>query len=83
MVKYQNFVITNDGGKIRVQNTQTGAEKTVKLATDKYCDFIFKCQKSQIKTCYTAQEFLGWMQSLIDKDFCTAYISAICGQYVA
>lgn len=82
MLRFQNYIITEDGEKIRIQNAQTGAEKSVKVVTDKYCDFIFKCQKSQIKTRYTAQELISWMQSLIDKDFGTAYISAICSQYV-
>lgn len=83
MVRYQNYIIAEDGGKIRIQNTQTGAEKVVKVTTDKFCNFVFKCQKSQIKTQYTAEELLSWMRSLIDKDFCTAYISTICRQYVA
>lgn len=82
MVKYRNFLITEDGGKIRIQNTQTGEEKAVKVETDKCCGFIFKCLKTQIKTQYTVQGLLDWMQSLIDKDFGTAYISAICSQYV-
>lgn len=82
MIKYKSYVISEEGGKMRIQNLRTGAEKAVKVVTDKYCDFIFKCQKSQIKTRYTAQELISWMQSLIDKDFCVAYISAICGQYV-
>lgn len=82
MVKYQNYIISEDCGKIRIQNADTGAEKTVKVTTDKCCDFVFKCLKAQIKTQFTAQELLDWMQSLIDKDFCTPYISAICRQYV-
>lgn len=83
MVKYKNFLIMADDDGIRIQNTQTGAKKAVKIATDKYCDFIFKCLKTQIRTQYTTQGFLDWMQSLIDKDFCTAYISAICDKYDA
>lgn len=83
MVKYQNYIISENCGKIRIQNTQTGAEKTVKVATDKCCDLIFKCLKTQIKTQYTAQELLDWMQSTIEKDFCAAFISAICRQYVS
>lgn len=82
MIKYKIYAISDEGGKMHIKNLRTGAEKAVKVVTDKCCDFIFKCQKSQIKTRYTAQELISWMQSLIDKDFCTAYISAICGQYV-
>lgn len=81
-MQYKNYKILEEGGKIRIQNTQTGAEKSIKVATDKCCDLVFKCLKTQIKTQYTAQEFLEWMQSLVDKDFCTAYISTICRQYV-
>lgn len=45
MVKYRNYIISEDCGKIRIQNTETGAEKTVKVTTDKCCDFVFKCLK--------------------------------------
>lgn len=82
MVKYQEFLITEESGKICIQNTQTGANKDVKVVTDKYCDFIFKCLKTQIKTRHTVPELLDWVQSPIDKDFGTAYIPAICCQYV-
>lgn len=78
MIEYQNYEIREDGGKIRIRNTQTGTEKEVRVVTDKYCDFIFKCLKTQIKTKYTARELLDWMQSLIDNSFGTAYISTIC-----
>lgn len=82
-LKYKIFLITGEVGKIRIQNTQTGAEKVIKVTTDEYSDFIFKCLKTQIKTRYTVPELLDWMRSLIDKDFGTAYISAICNKYFA
>lgn len=82
MVKYKNFLITENKGKLDFKNLKTGQEKNgVKIVFDR--DYIYKVQKSQIKTKYsTATEFIEWMQSLIDENFATAHIATICKMYV-
>ncbi len=82
MVRFENYEITEDSSSgIRITNTSTGAEKTVRIDTDECCGFIFKCLKTKIKTRHTVRGFLEWMDSLIADNFCTAYITAICRTY--
>ena len=77
---YKNYIITANGNILNITNTATGAEKSVKVLTDS--DFIFKIQKKQIKTMYTAEGLLEWFKKLISDNFGTAYISTICSAYV-
>lgn len=77
---YKNYIITASADRLNIKNILTGAEKSVKVVTDS--DFIYKVQKTQIKTMYTAEGLVEWFRRLIADNFGTAYISAICSAYV-
>lgn len=81
MLKFHNFQITENAGKLNFYNLATGQEKNVVPVV--YADgIVFQVLKNRIKSMYTATELLTKLQKFIDSDFCTAYISIICRAYV-
>lgn len=81
MVKYKNFEIKEDNGKLNFKNLKTGQEKNgIKIVYDR--EYVYKCQKTQIKSRHTAFEILEIFQKAIDEHFMTAMISAVCSCYI-
>lgn len=81
MINYENYTIqVINENLIRITNTTTGVTKDIKIKYD--YEFIFKAQKTQIKSRYNASRLLQEFQKWIDENFMNTYVSAICRNYV-